>query len=252
MEKTYERRIVAFIDIMGFKNHINKTERDPKYAKKLLEVMQGIVEIKNDNDKGILGLKKYGKEVSIFSDCIVISYPLSFEGGLFHILIDIVHIQIELLFSDVILRGGISIGDIYHKDQIVFGPAMVEAYYLESKIAKYPRIVLKNKTIIDGILETLPDRHTIEMESEYISSLLKVDKKDNICYLDILSQSDEFDEIEVYFEFLDKLKSIIETELKTNIDGRVVEKYKWLRKYYNKTVEECGLKKKMIHNNDYK
>jgi len=42
----------------------------------------------------------------------------------------------------VLLRGGISFGDLYMDQEVVFGPALVDAYLLAEKVAKFPRIVV--------------------------------------------------------------------------------------------------------------
>lgn len=39
-------------------------------------------------------------------------------------------------------RGGVTIGDLFHDGHIVFGPALNQAYDLESKKAVYPRAIL--------------------------------------------------------------------------------------------------------------
>jgi len=45
----------------------------------------------------------------------------------------------------VFVRRGISIGPLYHDTNVVFGPALVEAYKLESRIAKFPRILVSDQ-----------------------------------------------------------------------------------------------------------
>ncbi len=40
------------------------------------------------------------------------------------------------------MRGGVTIGDICFEGSMVFGPAMVKGYGLESEFAVYPRIVV--------------------------------------------------------------------------------------------------------------
>src|SRR5947209_7979477 len=44
-----------------------------------------------------------------------------------------------------LLRGGATIGNLHHAQNIVFGEAMIEAYELETRTAVYPRIVLSSK-----------------------------------------------------------------------------------------------------------
>ena len=50
-----------------------------------------------------------------------------------------------MMSKGILLRGGITVGQLCHKDNIVYGPAMVEAYELESKSAIYPRVIVSEK-----------------------------------------------------------------------------------------------------------
>ena len=189
-KNVYSKRIVTFIDVLGFKNHIDKSIGNNNYAQHLLSVMKRIANIKDENDNGILSQKELGKEVTVFSDCIVISYPLENEGSLFFILLDIIHIQLDLYFAKIVIRGGVTIGDLYHDDNIVFGPAMVEAYRLESKVAKYPRIIIEKDVLIEGIEKTTPSRHDFEMEIEYLDKILiGDDENEKLFVLDVLTVS---------------------------------------------------------------
>lgn len=133
----YEKRIVAFVDILGFKTIIEDSICDTSLRRKVLEA----TEIIHSRREGRI----VGTQVTTFSDSAVISYPLNMRNALFHTIIDIIHLQLELGNKGIMLRGGIAIGDVYHDDDIVFGPAMNEAYFLESKVAKFPRVVIRKK-----------------------------------------------------------------------------------------------------------
>ena len=50
--------------------------------------------------------------------------------------------QLGAAINGFLFRGGVTVGDLVHEDEAVFGPGLNRAYYLESKIAMYPRIVL--------------------------------------------------------------------------------------------------------------
>jgi hypothetical protein len=55
------------------------------------------------------------------------------------------------------LRGGITIGNIVHDDECVFGPALNRAYELECSVANYPRVVLDQDVKAEfGNLSDLP------------------------------------------------------------------------------------------------
>jgi hypothetical protein len=66
-----------------------------------------------------------------------------------------------------LIRGGVTIGNLYHAQGIVFGPAMVEAYELESRTAVYPRIVVS---------------HTIMRRPKWIANSLVFLKDDDGLY----------------------------------------------------------------------
>jgi hypothetical protein len=46
--------------------------------------------------------------------------------------------------EDFFVRGGLTV-DLFHiREGLIFGPALVEAYELESRHAVHPRVVLRN------------------------------------------------------------------------------------------------------------
>ena len=52
------------------------------------------------------------------------------------------------MMKEVFIRGAITIGELIHTENgIIMGPALIEAYELESKFAKYPRIILSEKLL---------------------------------------------------------------------------------------------------------
>jgi hypothetical protein len=71
------------------------------------------------------------------SDSIVIASPLD-NAYSTHVVIDLCDIiQSKLLGLDkpVFLRGAITSGDIYIRDNIAFGKGLVDAYYYQEKYA---------------------------------------------------------------------------------------------------------------------
>jgi len=53
-----------------------------------------------------------------------------------------------LMEKGILLRGGLTIGNIIHDDKgTVFGQGLIDAYKLESHSAKFPRIILSDKLI---------------------------------------------------------------------------------------------------------
>ena len=51
------------------------------------------------------------------------------------------------------------------------------------------------------------------------------------------------DENEYYYIMIKKLKVMIELEMAKPLETSVLEKYKWLKNYYNETVKNMNLSK---------
>lgn len=164
----YEERVVAFIDILGFKEIVMRSAYDDALARRIY----GALDLRHDNFA-----KYFADEVDLdwapadfddlfhtFSDCIVISVrPRAEEIGL--LIFVIFRICRQLLSDGFLSRGGIAKGLLYHRasrqldtagascdtDQgppsvpIVFGPAFIDAYNFESAHAGGPRVILQNK-----------------------------------------------------------------------------------------------------------
>jgi len=83
---------------------------------------------------------------AFFSDTLVLAAPIIREtddateiGGLMR---QAMWLQNDLLTEGFFVRGGLSLGSLHVGDHVLFGPALVEAYDLESRAAVHPRILL--------------------------------------------------------------------------------------------------------------
>lgn len=234
----YEKRIVAFVDILGFKEHVKHTMVDKDKEEDIYKALKSLSEFKEDNENvKTYGMKSLGREITVFSDSIVISYNLNIKSALFYILIDLIHLQMDLLRYNIILRGGIAYGLIYHNGNIVYGPAMIEAYELESKEAVYPRIIISTNTIAEVCKVPGSCSHEIGEELNYILKLLK--KDDNYYFLNYISQFEELDYPEdEYYYWLKNIRKIIIDGLKENKDTKVIKKYRWFLNYFNNFISD--------------
>jgi hypothetical protein len=225
----YEERIVCFLDILGFKDHISQsvkpdgTSSVPK-VDQLAKALSRIREIL-DVDRPA---ERVETEVTQFSDSIALSFLSTAESGVFFALLSILWIQISLIFEGIVCRGGVAKGKLIHTPKMLFGPAMIEAYLLESKTAIYPRVVL-NKSIVEAGKRARARHHDTEHEQKSIMDLLRRDK-DGMYYIDYLTRAQsELDDPEYEFpEYLYLLQQIISSGLKSK-DSRVAAKYGWMK-----------------------
>jgi len=239
MEKMeYEDRIVCFLDILGFKEHINRTVvgDSTQRQENIKRIASAIDSIRyfTDADK----IKQNStKKVTQFSDSIVISFLPNEESGVFYTLLELLWIQINLVMNNMLCRGGITRGELIHTEKILFGPAMINAYILESKAALYPRIIL-DESIIEAGIRAHAKHHYSYHELESIMSLLSQDS-DGMYYIDYITKAQsELDEPDYDHPlYLQNLANIIENGLKAT-NPSILIKYYWLREKYNTYVKQ--------------
>ena len=233
----YEQRIVAFIDILGFKAIIDETEL-PNNQDKINNIKEAFDLIgdllKQHYHPDQIQQVKY----STFSDCIVFSFPVRQTNNLFFSLIPLIWLQAILVWQhNILLRGALTIGEIYHDENMVFGPAMVEAYELESKVAEFPRIILHDKIEADyeqwlAEVRATDDQERIydlENEKNYTFKPKGLLTKDNDghYYVDYLEKF-AGDNPENYVNFIAHIESFIEPYLKPDTAPSILKKYIWL------------------------
>lgn len=157
----YEPHFTAFIDLLGFAEA--STGGDAFTRAKVLAFLLSISSMCGEFDFQSKTLEngttiQIRPTISTFSDHIVISYPLKRiatslgsddSQAALHVLLGfsemVESIAAAALSIGFLIRGGATIGNLYHSGGIVFGEAMVEAYHLESRTAIYPRVVLSQK-----------------------------------------------------------------------------------------------------------
>ena len=241
----YEKRVVAFIDILGFKSLLDETtsssgEDDEQKIDNVISAYKAIKDIW-EIDSTISGLKNStSKKVSIFSDSIVVSFKAEEPSEVFSTLLDLKHLIMRLIYRKILCRGAVSIGKFIHTDDYLFGPALVEAYTLESKAAMYPRIIL-DRDIIEAGYKNGPSHHSPSEEKKYVESLLEQDS-DGMYYIDYYFKAQsELDDPDYDFpEYIGILGDIIRKGLMGSshhgkADLRV--KYSWMRERYNRMIE---------------
>ena len=228
----YENKIVIFIDILGTKSLVEKTVTDDETLSSLVTVLDGIPEMLKHISKqhNQLYARFFREDINLniqtshFSDSYVISFSVTQEN-LFHssgLITDFLQAITErFLRLKILLRGGVTYGKVIHTDNVLFGPAMVEAYALESKLAHYPRIIF-SESIMKHISNCLTP--TEDFDSVVTITRLKKDQDGfyfyNYADVRYLSNSSA-SRLNNLILLLDCLKEMNSPELN--------EKYTWLK-----------------------
>lgn len=243
----YQERYVAFLDILGWEAAIEKSSTDPELVKNMgisLQILfsqKKMIEWMHENDErdGWPG----NPQITQFSDCIVISAQNDFSGKLF-IEKSLNFITYSLLQNGLLIRGGVCIGSLFHKKDIVYGPGLVKAHKMESCDALFPRIIL-DKELAEA---WGPNSRTIGKNGEVI----KIDKtwrqstKDTWWFFDYLQPfvqvPIEGDRLLIDSSFIAQLSHVREIIVKSLVEfkcnQKLLDKYIWLTNYFNSILKE--------------
>lgn len=237
MDKKYKDCIVVFLDILGFKNTITNSKTEES-VKKIFDILT-YIEAWNTSD----GLNKFIEEkdfrsesflenksvnfneiqqeiqISYFSDSLAISLPYdesNLETRLFLITRTLAYFITKVSSMNFFIRGGISIGKMYHNKNIFFGPAFLEANRLESEVAIYPRVIFSTDLV--DVVKQIP----YVKESE--DGIFHID------WFDFLKQqvNKEFYQKPANLQNMNYIKKLIQENIDSNDDIKIKSKYIWL------------------------
>jgi len=236
----YRTTLVSFFDLLGFRELVRK--ESPERIASYLGLFRASGEIEE------LTATTFEARSFQFSDCIVRMMPLDSEanrgcpsGLLFSEVLTIVHACLEMANRGVPVRGGLTLGDAYFSGSTMFGPAMVRAYELESRLAVYPRVII-DPQLIDALgREPLlkKDTHSVSEEADYLRKLLRLDS-DGLWFVDFLyAARNEVDDPEQYLELLSNNKRHLEEALADRkILDEVALKALWSARYHNRVLDQ--------------
>ena len=235
----YENRVTVFLDILGFKEIINGTYDDKgndievniNQIAYIHDIIRKLLDADNPSEFSI------SKQITIFSDCIVISFKEEEQSEIFYTLSDIQDLIINLVFEGIICRGAISFGKLIHTDKTIFGPALNEAYLTESKAALYPRVIL-NKSIFEIAQNNHASHNSSKDEIESICNIVSIDT-DDMYYIDYYAKARSELDDPVYDmpDYIDKLRDIIMNGFEVGKNKPDIQiKYHWMKNKFNKMV----------------
>jgi hypothetical protein len=168
-------------------------------------------------------------QVRSFTDNLLIGYPIPEHGDALGVLRMVVHyigfLQMQLAREGYFIRGAISVGDLYVDEDIVFGPALIEANRSEETLAFYPRVIL---------CDSAEEPFQRQWDGERVLNLLiGSDRHVFIDYLDatvMIAQPGG----PLFTEFLEEHKTTVIAKLEEFANKPYIRaKYEWAAVYHN-------------------
>ncbi|WP_063650556.1 hypothetical protein [Aliivibrio fischeri] len=224
----------AFLDVLGFSelilessvSDVAEEEFFQNYyavAKKQLEELSTVAKDSSDF-----------VHMKVFTDNIVLAIPWFSEEGeseLGYIIDAIKQYQLSMALNGYFVRGGISIGKLFIDDLTIFGPALLDSYHLESKVANDPKVIISGEFlgVIRGHTHYYANPESCPQNGDII---IDSDGNGFINYLDeTIIQGDEW---YVDWAVLEQHKiKITEAIEKHKGNAKVWYKYHWLCTYHN-------------------
>jgi hypothetical protein len=223
-------KFVAFLDVMGFSNLVNKGNVDnlESYFEKIIDELDAL-----RRDKA--NIKSF-----LISDSIILIAPSGLKGFT-QLLWAIRRIQSVILWRKILLRGAVSYGQVYYNKEhnIIVGKGFIRAYLLE-KEAVYPRVIIDPSII----KQVSTDKQAFLKQ---INGTLEYAFEDRHIYTK--SDFSEINDDGIFIDYANK--SICKDELKGNLDKayeliienlyseqKLYTKYVWLRDYFLETLRK--------------
>ena len=238
----YDNRVVAFIDILGFKEAVKKSNTDIKEFERIIKTLDELktffsspIKPSPDSD--------YDTQIIQVSDSLIISRKIQEQGGIFRMLNDCALATHLIIDNGFLCRGAIKYGNTYHKDTMIFGQAYLEAFNAEEK--EILPLIKFDKKLFE-IVELFPGYANVGHEEWAINFLGEKCKILNSgeYYLDYFTDYDERiggeeGESSIHYS---KLREIIINGLESN-DNSAYLKNIWVANQFNKTAQYFGLEK---------
>lgn len=255
MDISYTERIVAFIDVLGFKDIVDESEKNIEKLQLIFETLTSLkkwevpdkwgielIEIEESaQKKGVDNFQiENDVQCTCFSDSIVVSVSICNQAAnevLATLITNLALIGAKLITEGILIRGGITVGNLIHtKDGTIIGKAFIDAYQLENSAAIYPRIILSNK-MIEQLNYPIYHKNKSYPYHQYLS------RYEDGCvgfsqlrYFQVLQSWESFSNEQLKTELGKARKTIINGLNRSVEHPQIYKKYRWLRDEYEKLV----------------
>lgn len=250
-QKKYTQKIFAFLDILGFEELVNESRKNPELINRIANMLRRSkkVAVSSINARlTVLRVDPTQYRHLAFSDTSVISGPYTSHDDIDFLATWIIMYEYLMWKEErTFVRGAIVYGAIYEDEDVLFGPALIDAYHLERDKDKavWPRVLI-DKSLLAKITETESKRDFFEF----------MRRDDNLVYLDYLRElfhylvlvqgkrvtgerHEDFGPPAKLFE--DHKEAIITQVQKNKNDTNIHTKYLKLSEYHNSIIDTLRL-----------
>ncbi|MBE0492530.1 MAG: hypothetical protein IBX44_09830 [Sulfurospirillum sp.] len=254
-----EIKYTAFIDVLGFSNHIENKITNDKESQDFMQDFEKVINyfeyekisFPNQHDE----LKDIHYNYTWISDTFVITIEYNGNStnknlsGLLIYLLALTISQVYHFFArkyGLLLRGAITSKYTFLDKNLILGKGIVEAAKLEKEIAIYPRVIFAEDVISDEIINYIALVHNdnnLNIVSKdfdgwyfvnYLASLQDLPPMISVGNETKLAEakSDQMETVKIYSQIIDK--GLKEKNLK------IRSKYFWLKEYFNRVLPSDG------------
>lgn len=246
---TYQTTVIAFLDISGLKEAVQKSLENPELAHEiesmLLELQNRCTQLNKSQQWGptIPDLK-----TRAFSDSIILTCPVDsknyimLDNALRIIAVISSAFQMEVALHGFFVRGAITVGLHCDREDVFFGPAFIEAYEAERQLANWFRVVVLPKALTLKSRGRHPYLITDNAGITYVDYLL-------LCIVSLLAQNNDPKYKQAglhpfsWVSLLEGYKTALEKAVTTlNIDSPqflvTLSKYHSLAHYHNRCLRQ--------------
>ena len=261
----YSEKIFAFLDILGFERIVNESKSNPKLISTIRSMLARSKQIAESNLNAkltVLQVNSSEYTYRTFSDTSTISGPYISHDDMSFLSMWIMFYQYLMWKEErTFVRGTIVYGDIYEDKDVIFGPALIDAYHLETSKASWPR-VLVGKSLLNKITDTERARDFYEFLRQDDDSLVYLDYLREIFHLRILAENKKIigertqdfgAPIELFKDHKEAILTQVDiTSKEENKDEgkNILRKYMKLSKYHNSTIDRLRQVIKELTTND--
>lgn len=223
MKLQYTQYYIAFLDLLGFKNIINEKTCHDIFTI-FLNIRNPVKQVQiyqNGAWHSLIDKETVQKiNIKVMSDSILFYIPTTEKDALCTLITVCTWFQVSMiqLQEPILLRGGIVCGDMLALGDVTYGPGLTNAYLMEDKIAKYPRIIMEEALVERAFKETSKKCHPL------LQKFLFRDF-DEYCTLDYLSalHGDKS-----HKQSVQQFNSHVNTVLQSELNPSIREKYSYL------------------------